>query len=93
MPHGVKCGFMWRVCAVLDSLGEPGRCAGFILSELQSVRNPTPLAVQRRYARLKSRQKDEGDSDYYATNPGFSLVPEKGVEPSTFALRMRCSTN
>ena len=32
-------------------------------------------------------------SDRCATSCRQYLVPEKGVEPSTFALRMRCSTN
>ena len=39
------------------------------------------------------RQKDRRVSGHYATNPHDFLVPERGVEPPTFALRMRCSTN
>ena len=38
------------------------------------------------------RQEAQKEKDLSQSGP-LMLVPVKGVEPSTFALRMRCSTN
>lgn len=37
--------------------------------------------------------ESEKGRDAFASQPLNLLVPEIGVEPTTFALRMRCSTN
>jgi hypothetical protein len=51
------------------------------------------LQVHRAYRRPTAPPQSTTGQRLVSANPLISLVPEKGVEPSTFSLRMSCSTN
>jgi hypothetical protein len=51
------------------------------------------LQVHRAYRRPTAPPQSTTGQHLVSANPLILLVPEKGVEPSTFSLRMSCSTN
>jgi hypothetical protein len=51
------------------------------------------LAAKNNFELAHNLKKEKGLRDEYLRKPLIFLVPEIGIEPTTYALRMRRSTN